>query len=166
MDERTRDMTNALYLLITGSLPVPEYPGVMMADLIETHDACVRAEAKAEALREAAPDYDHYWQIVLHWAKDDGQAIKRLSVLQMRTLCERLESITRHAILADQAPEAEKVEGPQVKESGGANTLQDVIDLLEIARDAKSGISFDWVEAGILLRACHAEVERRIQEGK
>lgn len=108
----------------------------------------IRAEARAEALEPVRIIRDCLIEIGLN------------NIDQEKILAEL------NAILADQAPEAEKVEGPQVKESGGANTLQDVIDLLEIARDTKSGISFDWVETGILLRACRAEVERWIQEGR
>lgn len=68
-------------------------------------DARIRAEARAEALKEAVPDFEHFWKIVFGWAQDDGRAIQRLSVHQMRTLCERLVSITEHATLAEEPKE-------------------------------------------------------------
>jgi hypothetical protein len=48
---------------------------------------------------EDAPDFDHYWQIILSWSQDMG-TIKKLSIHEMRMLSERLQSITAHAITA------------------------------------------------------------------
>lgn len=53
---------------------------------------------------------------------------------------------------------------PEVKSIGGANTLDELIGLMEIARDNKIGITLDWVEVGIIMRA--AEVKSRLEEAR
>lgn len=53
---------------------------------------------KIDTAREAL-GYDHYWQIVLNWSRDMG-TIKKLSIQEMHTLTERLQSITATALSA------------------------------------------------------------------
>jgi len=56
--------------------------------------------------------------------------------------------------LAEESIKAEASgELPEIKVEGGANTLDECVGLLEIARDNKCNINLDWVEVGILLRA-------------
>lgn len=66
------------------------------------------------------------------------------------------------AILADEPEQDDRK--PEVKSIGGANTLDELIGLMEIARANKTGITLDWVEVGIILRA--AEIERRTGEAE
>jgi hypothetical protein len=60
-----------------------------------------------------------------------------------------------------QPPAPEGGDGlPDVHSEGGANTLDEIMGFIESARTAKSGLSLDWVEVGILQRALLARAPR------
>lgn len=88
----------------------------------------------------------------------EGRPTNRLNYLQRLRELVRIE---RDTIGVEPAQDDGK---PEVKSIGGANTLDELMGLMEIARDNKTGITLDWVEVGILMRA--AEVKRRIEEAR
>ncbi len=72
-----------------------------------------------------------------------------------------VQLVERAILSAEPAQDDGKAE---VKSIGGANTFDELIGLMEIARNNKTGITLDWVEVGIIMRA--AELRRRIEESK
>lgn len=64
-------------------------------------DARIRAEARAEAASKCSEQ--HFFEILRHWAIDCNE--KRVSLYQLQALKERLTSITKQAILADEPKE-------------------------------------------------------------
>jgi hypothetical protein len=48
--------------------------------------------------QKAKLDFEFYWQIVIGWSQDMPRVGQKLSVHEMRTLTERLVSITAHAL--------------------------------------------------------------------
>lgn len=47
--------------------------------------------------------FDHFWQIIINWSQDMPRVGQRLSIHEMRTLAERLESITKHTLIRKSA---------------------------------------------------------------
>ena len=105
--------------------------------VFDTPEFCPRA-AKALAIldAESAPqksakdarelDFDFFWQIVVGWSQDMPRVGQKLSVHEMRTLVERLLSITLHR-LAERAPSPS---GEGLEEAARA-----------VVQDARSGLT-------------------------
>ena len=60
------------------------------------------ASTDEKALRDLT--FDHFWSIVICWSQDMPRVGKLLSVHEIRTLTERLVSITNHALLSHESP--------------------------------------------------------------
>jgi len=111
------------------------YPGHFVGKTTEQDIARI-ASILREAFPESAPpqaakdarelDFDFFWQIVVGWSQDMPRVGQKLSVHEMRTLVERLLSITLHR-LAERAPSPS---GEGLEEAARA-----------VVQDARSGLT-------------------------
>ena len=109
---------------------------------LTTHDEAIRRETLIEA------------KVLIQQDKETFEHVGRKTLGHARALMlidEYIGTISQYraAILGTETIPAML---PETKSSGGANTLAELMSLLEIARDNKTGISLDWVETGIALR--------------
>lgn len=121
---------------------------------LNTYKTAVRAEAKAEALKEAAGRM-HAWQKKL--CAQDGWECDG---------CADCDDV-RATILADQAPEAGKAEGPKLRDVvawiNKVDRSEWYVDYCSSTPDITMAYSMGWIPVVLMRRA---EVERRIQEGR
>ncbi len=98
-------------------------------DGLEYCGRCHRALPDRPALRDGGKlDFDFYWQIVINWSQDMPRVGQKLSVHEMRTLTERLLSITQHRLAAQ----------PKREESAdiGSGITQELVKYYEgVAKD-------------------------------
>jgi len=96
-DEAIKTIREALERFGSVDLTSSVIPHTFGADVLKARGALLALDQLAAEPSDDAPDFDHYWQIVINWAQDMG-TIKKLSIHEMRMLCERLQSITAHSI--------------------------------------------------------------------